>query len=200
MTHMTAIHTKTIIEMFKNWLSEAEGQEPNDPTAMALATATPDGMPSLRMVLLKNADIDGFVFYTNLGSHKARELAANPKAALLFHWKSLRRQVRVEGDIVPVTDAEADTYFASRPRASQIGAWASVQSETMDRRFILERRVAKFTAKFNIGAVPRPDFWSGFRLVPARVEFWSSHRYRLHDRTLYVRGDGDTWSSKKLYP
>ena len=197
---MSAIHTQTIIDEFRQSLAEATAAEPNDPTAMALATATPDGMPSLRMVLLKDVDAAGFVFYTNLGSRKAGELAVNPKAALLFHWKTLRRQVRVEGDITAVTDAEADAYFATRPRAAQIGAWASIQSQPMEGRFILERRVAEFTAKFYVGSVPRPEFWSGFRLVPSRLEFWRDHRYRLHDRTIYERQDGDAWSSHKIFP
>ena len=197
---MTAIRTQTIIDEFRQWLAEAEDQEPNDPTAMALATSTPDGIPSLRMVLMKHADAAGFVFYTNLGSRKSGELAANPNAALLFHWKSIRRQVRVEGTMAPVTDAEADAYFASRDRGAQIGAWASKQSQTMEGRFTLERRVAEFTAKFHVGAVPRPDFWSGFRLTPKRIEFWRNHRYRLHDRTLYEREGEDSWTSRKLFP
>ena len=200
MKNMSAIHTQTIIDEFHQCLAEATETELNDPTAMALATATPDGMPSLRMVLLKDVDAAGFVFYTNLGSRKARELGANPKAALLFHWKTLRRQVRVEGAITAVTDAEADAYFATRPRAAQIGAWASIQSQPMDGRFVLERRVAEFTAKFHVGSVPRPEFWSGFRLVPSRLEFWRDYRYRLHDRTIYVRQAGDAWSSHKIYP
>jgi len=199
MTALISITTRDLVERFQAWLNEAKTQEPNDPEAMALATATPDGMPSLRMVLLKDVDEHGFVFYTNLESRKGGEIAANPKAALLFHWKSLRRQVRVEGRLEPVTAAEADEYFASRPRDSQIGAWASRQSRPMEGRFELERRVAEFALKFNIGAVPRPAHWSGFRLVPAHMEFWTSHRFRLHDRSVYAR-TGETWTEQKLFP
>lgn len=196
---MTAIRTQTIIDQFRQWLAEAEAQEINDPTAMALATAMPDGAPSLRMVLLKDVDEHGFVFYTNLESRKGREIAQNPKAALLFHWKTLRRQVRIEGMLHPVSGEEADAYFASRPRGAQIGAWASKQSASMAGRFELERRVAEFTAKFHVGSVPRPDHWSGFRLEPVSFEFWNSHRFRLHDRTVYRR-DGDGWTQDKLFP
>jgi pyridoxamine 5'-phosphate oxidase len=195
----TAIPTRDLIERFQSWFAEAKAQEINDPEGMALATATPDGTPSLRMVLLKDVDERGFVFYTNLESRKGREIAANPKAAALFHWKTLRRQVRVEGVLEPVTAAEADAYFASRPRDSQIGAWASRQSRPMESRFELERRVAEYALKFHVGAVPRPEFWSGFRLVPAYIEFWTSHRFRLHDRSVYTR-DGDTWTEEKLFP
>ncbi len=199
MPALISITTRELIERFREWQAEAETQEPNDPEAMALATAQPDGTPSLRMVLLKEADENGFVFYTNLESRKGRDIAANPKAALLFHWKSLRRQVRVEGRLEPVTPAEADAYFASRPRDSQIGAWASRQSRPMEGRFELERRVAEYALKFNIGAVPRPAYWSGFRLVPAHIEFWTSHRFRLHDRSVYTR-NGDVWTEEKLFP
>ena len=199
MTASISITTRDLVERFQALLVEAKTQEPNDPEAMALANATPDGTPSLRMVLLKDADEHGFVFYTNLESRKGGEIAANPKAALLFHWKSLRRQVRVEGRLEPVTAAEADAYFASRPRDSQIGAWASQQSRPMEGRFELERRVAEFALKFNIGAVPRPPHWSGFRLVPAHMEFWTSHRFRLHDRSVYTRA-GETWTEQKLFP
>lgn len=196
---MSSIETTDPIGLFKTWLGDAEREEPNDPTAMALATATPDGIPSVRMVLLKGADERGFVFYTNFESRKAAELLANSHAALCFHWKSLRRQVRVEGAVSVVTEAEADAYFASRPRPSQIGAWASKQSRPMEGRFELEKRVAQYTAKFGIGTVPRPEFWSGFRVAAERMEFWASHQFRLHDRVIYRR-TADGWQSQDLYP
>ncbi len=187
--------------LFADWLAEAEKSEPNDPNAMSLATADASGRPSLRMVLLKGFDADGFVFYTNLGSRKGSQLAENAQAALLFHWKSLRRQVRVEGPVTPVSDQEADEYFASRPRGSQIGAWASEQSRVCESKFALEKRVASFTAKFNIGTVPRPPHWSGFRIVPDRIEFWSDGKFRLHDRFLYCRPTPDApWSVDRLFP
>lgn len=187
------------IEQFKAWMSDAEKSEINDPNAMTLATATPDGVPSARMVLLKGVDDRGFAFYTNLGSAKAAELAANPRAALCFHWKSLRRQVRVTGAVGPVSDTEADAYFASRARVSQLGAWASKQSQILKGRFELEARVAKYTAKFNIGAVPRPPFWSGFCLSPDKIEFWEDRPFRLHMRFVYSRTEVG-WDTQELYP
>jgi pyridoxamine 5'-phosphate oxidase len=185
--------------LFREWLAEATQREPNDPTAMALATVGADGQPSARMVLLKGVDEQGFVFYTNLESQKAAELAANPRASLLFHWKSLRRQVRIEGTVTGVSDAEADAYFASRPRGAQIGAWASRQSRPLESRFALEKRVAEYTAKFGLGSVPRPAFWSGYRVTPERIEFWQDRPFRLHDRLLYTRVR-EGWRTDKLYP
>ncbi len=184
---------------FAQWMADAEASEPNDPNAMALATADAQGRPSVRMVLLKDAGPDGFVFYTNLESRKGGELAANPHAALLFHWKSLRRQIRVEGPVLPVTAEEADSYFASRARTSQIGAWASKQSRPLQGRFELEKRVAEYTAKFGFGAVPRPPHWSGFRVVPQHIEFWQDKPFRLHDRAVFDR-DGDGWTVTPLFP
>jgi len=187
------------VELFRAWLAEASESEPNDPTAVALATADAEGRPSLRMVLLKGVEAEGFVFYTNLESRKGEQLAANPQAALLFHWKSLRRQVRVEGAVSPVTPAEAEAYFASRPRQSQIGAWASQQSRPLESRFALEKRVAFYAAKHAVGSVPRPPHWSGFRVAPRRIEFWQDGAFRLHDRLVYHRRE-DGWETERLYP
>ena len=196
---MSTIESRNPIALFRDWMAEAESSEPNNPNAMSLATASPEGVPSVRMLLLKGVDERGFVFYTNMASRKALDLGANPRAAMGFHWKSLGRQVRIEGGVEQVSGAEADAYFASRPRSSQIGAWASKQSQPLNGRLKLERRVAKYTAKFHIGAVPRPDFWSGFRLLPERIEFWEERPFRLHDRLLFVQS-GDGWTTEKLYP
>lgn len=187
------------IAQFRQWLADAEKAEPNDPNAVALATADADGYPSVRMVLLKGVDDQGFVFYTNLESQKGTELRANPRAALCFHWKSVRKQVRVQGAVSPVSDQEADAYFASRARDSQIGAWASQQSRPLSGRLQLERAVAKFAAKHAIGTVPRPEYWSGFRIAAERIEFWQNRPFRLHDRAVFLR-DGDGWRTEKLYP
>ncbi|MDZ3835778.1 MAG: pyridoxamine 5'-phosphate oxidase [Rhodospirillales bacterium] len=197
---MTA--TDDPLDRFAQWLADAERSEPNDPNAMALATVGADGAPSVRMVLLKGADARGFVFYTNLGSRKAAELRAHPQAALCFHWKTLRRQVRVEGRIEEVGDEEADAYFATRARVSQLGAWASKQSQPLRGRFELEARVAKYTARFVVGAVPRPPFWSGFCVVPASIEFWEDRPFRLHMRHVYRRASEGPpgWAVEELYP
>ena len=185
---------------FREWMAEAEAQEPADANAMTIATATPDGRPSARVVLLKGVDERGFVFYTNLGSRKSAELAANSHAALLFHWKSLARQIRIEGVVEPVTDAEADAYFASRARISRLGAWASDQSRVLDDRLALERRLAEYEAKYPGEAVPRPPHWSGYRVLPERFEFWQNMPFRLHDRTVYTRDADGGWTAGKLFP
>lgn len=187
------------IEMFHEWLREAETSETNDPTAMTLATADRSGRPSARMVLLKGADDRGFVFYTNTESHKGLELDANPYAALVFHWKSLRRQIRIEGAVERVADAEADAYFASRARGSQIGAWASSQSRPLGGRFDLEKRVAQYAAKFGVGEVPRPPHWTGYRVTPDLLEFWRDKPFRLHERLVFRR-DGNRWETDRLFP
>ncbi len=181
------------------WFDDATGKEPRDPNAMALATADAAGRPSVRMVLLKGFDSQGFVFYTNLESQKGEELSANRLAALCFYWKSLQRQVRVEGVVSLVSADEADAYFASRARDSQIGAWASQQSRVLTGRFELEKAIARYAAKYAIGRVPRPPHWSGFRLSPERIEFWQERPFRLHDRLVFVR-DGAAWRTEKLYP
>lgn len=193
--------TPTPIDLFDVWFAEAGETETNDPNAMALASVGPDGMPSIRMVLLKSADADGFVFFTNFESRKGVELLANPKAALCFHWKSLRRQVRVEGTVAAVDDAESDAYFATRARGSQIGAWASEQSRPMSGKGELLKRVGKYTAQFGVGKVKRPPHWGGFRLTPSRFEFWKDGQFRLHDRLIYTRTpDATGWTTETLYP
>jgi pyridoxamine 5'-phosphate oxidase len=186
-------------ELFDEWFKAATEKELNDPNAVALASVGAEGMPSVRMVLLKGVDGRGFVFYTNYESRKGKQLLANPQAALCFHWKSLKRQVRVEGTVEQVTAEEADAYFATRARTSQIGAWASQQSRPLTGRFELEKRIAQFTARFGIGAVPRPPHWSGFRVCPRLIEFWEERPFRLHDRLVYHR-DGHGWRTERLYP
>jgi len=187
--------------LFADWLQDAKRKEPNDPNAMALATADEEGLPDVRMVLLKEVDADGFVFYTNLESAKGQQLAANAKAALCFHWKSLRRQVRVRGLVESVESEEADAYFASRARDSRIGAWASKQSRPLESRFALEKAVAREAARFGLGEVPRPPHWSGFRIKPVSLEFWRDRPFRLHDRMTFSRQDfSSPWTVSRLYP
>ena len=187
------------IALFQEWLEKAVSSEPINPNAMALATAMPDGAPSVRMVLLKDADPHGFVFYTNLGSQKAEELATNPACSLCFYWKSLGRQVRVEGLAQAVDAAEADAYFDTRPREARIGAWASKQSQPLTGPLELEKAVAKKALRFSVGKIPRPDFWSGFRVVPNRIEFWRERPFRLHERNIFTRDSG-AWKSEGMYP
>ena len=185
--------------LFAQWLEDATKSEPNDPNALALATVDADGMPDVRMVLLKGFDERGFVFYTNFESAKGEEILSSMKAAMCFHWKSLRRQVRVRGPVEQVSDAEADEYYASRPRGSRIGAWASRQSRPLESRFALEKAVAEYTAKYAIGEIPRPPHWSGFRIIPQSIEFWHDRPFRLHDRVKFTRSQ-DSWDKTRLYP
>jgi pyridoxamine 5'-phosphate oxidase len=185
--------------LFEDWIAEARAAEPNDPEAMALATADAEGRPSVRMVLLKGHDARGFAFYTNEESRKGGEIAANPRAALAFHWKSLRRQVRIEGRIEPTDDAEADAYFATRSRDARLGAWASDQSRPLESRAAFEARYAQAVADHEGKDVPRPGYWRGYRIVPDRIEFWTDRPHRLHERRLFTLGD-DGWSEGLLYP
>lgn len=186
--------------LFATWLQDATASEPNDPNAVALATVDTEGLPDVRMVLLKGFDAHGFVFYTNFESAKGREILATMKAAMCFHWKSLRRQVRVRGPVEIVSDAEADEYFATRPRGSRIGAWASKQSRPLESRFALEKAVAEYTARHAIGEIPRPAHWSGFRIVPSQIEFWHDRPFRLHDRIVFSRNADGGWDKARLYP
>ncbi|NMG38859.1 pyridoxamine 5'-phosphate oxidase [Chelativorans sp. ZYF759] len=187
------------IRLFGDWLADAEQKEINDPSAVALATVDPEGLPNVRMVLLKGFDEKGFVFYTNFESVKGGEILASMKAAMCFHWKSLRRQVRLRGAVEIVTQEEADAYFESRPRGSRIGAWASKQSRPLETRFALEKSVAEYTTRHAIGTIPRPEYWSGFRIVPSEIEFWHDRPFRLHDRVRFER-EGDLWRKVRLYP
>lgn len=196
---MSKVEGPDPLPIFLRLMEQAERSEPDVPTAAALATCDAGGAPSVRMVLIRGVDERGFVFYTNLESRKGHELRSNPRAALCVHWKSLTRQVRIEGGVEAVSDEEGDAYFASRDRSSQIGAWASRQSEPMSGRFELEKQVARYAARFGLGRIPRPEFWSGFRLRPQRIEFWKQGAFRLHERTLYVRS-GDGWLVETLFP
>ncbi len=199
--HEMEIDVAEPFSLFGQWLADARGSEPNDANAMALSTVDGEGLPDVRMVLLKDFDDEGFVFYTNTQSAKGRQLLASGKAALLFHWKSLRRQVRIRGEVSLVGDAEADAYFQSRARQSQIGAWASDQSRTLPDRFALEKRVAEFALKFGLGRIERPPHWTGFRVAPLSIEFWRDRPFRLHDRVLFTRPQPrGPWSRGKLFP
>ena len=187
--------------LFQSWFEEAKKSEPNDPNAMALSTVDAEGLPNSRMVLLNGRDGEDFVFYTNTQSQKGTELLAQPKAALLFHWKSLRRQVRIRGAVSLVSDEMADAYFQSRPRDSRIGAWASQQSRPLESRFALEKAVALHAAKFGVGTIPRPPHWTGFRVSPVYLEFWRDGAFRLHDRVVFRRAQvGEPWARERLYP
>src|SRR5665213_199563 len=187
------------LALFHAWMDEAKKSEPNDANAMALATADADGVPNVRMVLLKGADANGFVFYSNAQSIKGGELAANAHAAINFHWKSLRKAVRVQGNVAQISDAEADAYFATRPKDSQIGAWASPQSRAMEGRFVFEKAIGEYAMKFALTRVPRPPHWTGWRLTPLRIEFWRDRPFRLHDRLVYARANSaDPWRTERL--
>lgn len=187
------------LRLFADWLADAGKSEINDPNAVAVATVDPDGLPDVRMVLLKGFDEQGFVFYTNFESVKGQQILGSMKAAMCFHWKSLRRQVRLRGPVEVVSEAEADAYYASRPRGSRIGAWASKQSRPLESRFALEKAVAEYTARHAIGEIPRPAHWSGFRIRPQQIEFWHDRPFRLHDRVRFDRA-GDGWEKTRLYP
>jgi pyridoxamine 5'-phosphate oxidase len=187
------------IAFFQEWFADARNREKSDPTAMSLATADPSGRPAVRMVLLKHVDERGFVFYTNLESPKAADLRNNPRAALCFHWAILERQVRIDGRVMPVSDAEADAYFATRPRLSQLGAWASRQTQPIAGRFVLEQAVAAVALRFPLGAVPRPPYWSGYRVTPEVIEFWHQRPFRHHDRQRFTR-EGEGWRHEWLFP
>ncbi len=187
--------------LFQDWFDEAKKSEPNDPHAMALSTVDAEGMPNSRMVLLNGRDGEDFVFYTNTQSQKGEELLGQPKAAALFHWKSLRRQIRIRGNVSIVSDEMADAYFQSRPRDSRIGAWASQQSRPLESRFALEKAVAIHAAKFGVGTIPRPPHWTGFRITPVYLEFWKDGAFRLHDRVVFRRTTvGEPWARARLYP
>ncbi|GHD05849.1 pyridoxamine 5'-phosphate oxidase [Tianweitania populi] len=191
--------TQNPFELFGTWLDEATTTEINDPNAVAVATVDPTGMPNVRVVLLKEFDARGYTFYTNYESAKGQEILSARKAAMCFHWKSLRRQVRIRGDVELVSDAEADAYYNTRPRGSRIGAWASQQSRPLESRDVLEKAVAQITKRYGDGDIPRPAHWSGFRIVPDVIEFWRDMPYRLHDRIVFTR-DGESWTTERLYP
>jgi pyridoxamine 5'-phosphate oxidase len=189
------------VRLFAAWFAEAKRAEPVNPDAMALATVDASGLPNARMVLMKGFDARGFVFYTNVDSAKGQELAAAPKAALTFYWKTLQRQVRARGTVAPVSKEEADAYFATRSRMAQIGAWASKQSSALESRMAFEKAIALSTAKFAIGTVPRPPFWSGYRVMPTEIEFWEERPFRLHDRIMFTRAELNApWTKTRLYP
>jgi pyridoxamine 5'-phosphate oxidase len=195
---MNKINTNPI-DIFKEWFERAKQTESDVPNAMTLATCSKDGFPHARIVLMKSVDVHGFTFFTNLGSAKSRELQDSPRAALCFHWKSQKRQVRIEGSVESVSNEEADQYFATRPRMSQIGAWASKQSQPLNQVLQLEKAIAKFLAKFHVGEIPRPEFWSGFRVIPSRIEFWEEKPFRLHNRQVYIK-QADQWVDQLLFP
>ena len=195
-----SLHVDNPFTLFQEWLTKAEQTEPNDPNAMSLATVDETGMPNVRMVLLKEFDETGFVFYTNFDSQKGHELTANPRAALCLHWKSMQRQVRIQGHISQVSAEQADAYFASRGREKCIGAWASHQSHPLEERWALEKRIAKYALKFGLGPVPRPHFWGGYHLKPTQIEFWKAHPLRLHERVRCTLNPEGQWENQLLFP